>query len=733
MKFKFKNLKKIAAAFLAGTLAVGGMVVPAAADYSKALTAAMTIAKTRVDIPKEYTEFDYAKQSTPSGNCYTMTWQTKNGDEWLKIGVIGDVIIGYESYLYNDAQYGSKTIDYNDGVQAQGFDSESFGFAKLSAGKIIDKATEYLNMLNPEAVTNEISVLSDTIGISTENLCAQVNLQRMHNGIEVFGDTGEIVINKNSGELLAYGLTWTRGIQFKSNETAITQKEAQEAYGKNIGLKPIYRKVSSYGDATQKTVDNMVLLYVPENTNYPIDAFTGEISTFEERYRRRGWSIYYAANMNSLTTNEEAVDDVAEDGGAAGGISWSESELAEIEKTEKLLSTADVVKLFQDDEYVNLPANVKISDSYLSRDSFDEDKYYWSLSLKSGETYFNISCSAKDGELLSYQKSTNNSPVKVDSDAKKAAVEKVSEDILATADKILAKYNAAKTAEYRLLSSEIDTNMPMPLLLDNSTVYGYNVTYARYVNDIEVESDIVTINFDTNGKLKGYNINYTENVKFPSAKNIMTEKEALNALFKQKQMFLSYEISYDDDNNFSNALLFSMENGIVMNAKTGKLTDWEGTDKVENSYEYSDIDENKNKNMINKLKQHGIGIAAKADGTLSPDSLITPDEYIALLRQIGCYVYIPNNTSGEKTVDYIYKRDAVKYYAQSKYDNNILSMSNIFKSMYSDVKEGDEYIGFINAAKTDGFVTSKTSEKFYPRHKLTRIEALKMIYNYFTN
>ncbi len=183
------------ACFISATLSV--------AIYSgiqmSAVQPAMKIVETRIDIPEEYSKFNYNKFSTANGDCYKMVWQNKDNSEWIFVSVVGEVIIGYEFYMLDDFRCDEET-------------NPDFGFADLSADTILTKAQEYLEMLNPETVTSQLEVQSNGLDINVSNACAQVNYQRVVDGINIEGDTAEVVVNKNTGELLAFGLTWTQDV-----------------------------------------------------------------------------------------------------------------------------------------------------------------------------------------------------------------------------------------------------------------------------------------------------------------------------------------------------------------------------------------------------------------------------------------------------------------------------------------------------------------------------------------
>ncbi len=197
-------------------------------------------------------------------------------------------------------------------------------------------------------------------------------------------------------------------------------------------------------------------------------------------------------------------------------------------------------------------------------------------------------------------------------------------------------------------------------------------------------------------------------------------------------MDLNYWVNVDteDNTNVSTALLYTFDS-FTVNSKTGKLCDYNGEDIAATSYEYNDLAGSDNLKIVNILKQHGIALYATEDGKFAAEELITEKEFLDLLTRTGLYPYYNGASPDSFEKDFIYKKDAVKYFIQAKYHTDAFDIDGIFKSLYDDVTEDDPYVGYISAAKAENFITSRKIDKFYPNNKLKRMEALVMIYNYF--
>ena len=77
---------------------------------SKALAAAITTAKTRLDIPEELTEFSYYVSDDAVSNVYDLNWSTPNTvNEYrhVSVRVSGSLILSY--YDSNDGWGGDRT------------------------------------------------------------------------------------------------------------------------------------------------------------------------------------------------------------------------------------------------------------------------------------------------------------------------------------------------------------------------------------------------------------------------------------------------------------------------------------------------------------------------------------------------------------------------------------------------------------------------------------------------
>ena len=143
--------RRILAMSMAAVTALTSTSICALADgqNSEALASAITIAKTRLDIPEELTEFSYNTSENYKTTTYNLTWSTPaDADEYREVSVTvcGSLILSY----FDSSMYSSKNADSH--------------FAKLTGDALYKKAQAAVKKLNP-TVADVISIDRDSLNI----------------------------------------------------------------------------------------------------------------------------------------------------------------------------------------------------------------------------------------------------------------------------------------------------------------------------------------------------------------------------------------------------------------------------------------------------------------------------------------------------------------------------------------------------------------------------------------
>ena len=221
-----KTITKIAAAAMAVMLA--GAAVPAAAvmpvyaiggsstsDGSEVeMQAALTVAKQRVDIPEELTEFTYSTGKSYGTKVFEFTWSTNRdmnnaGVKYIQVSVVGDMITRYE--YYDDSKANSRW-------------SSEPTLAKLTEEEILAKAEGYIKQLDPQ-IAGQVKAKVSSFKLFGDT--AEVTFNRYVNGILVSDNGGSVTIDKNTGELYSFNAQWWDNADFKSPEGAKSEKEIE--------------------------------------------------------------------------------------------------------------------------------------------------------------------------------------------------------------------------------------------------------------------------------------------------------------------------------------------------------------------------------------------------------------------------------------------------------------------------------------------------------------------------
>lgn len=739
-----KTIAKIAAAALAVTLTAAALpeaaVMPVYAvsgsttsnESEVEMKAALTKVKQRVKIPAELTEFTYSTGKSYGTKVYEFIWRNKNaGNDYreISVSIVGDVITSYR-----DSKASAKY-------------SQDPTFAKLSQEKILAKAEGYIKQLNPkiaDQVKTEVSRLNLT------NSTATVSFTRYVNGIEVKSNSGTVTLDKDTGALSNFSVSWWDNADFPSPKSALTEKEIKKEYKKLCNLTPYYG-ISTDWSTGKKTA---TIVYEPDFTS-EIDAFKGEPSTIWQDMQNAGGTRFYGYEAYNMAFDdaEEATSADADVDAGEGGVTFTQAELKKIQLDKNLITPEKAFETLKKDKYAALTDDYVIAsyDVYSEKSDYPvplaedsdtakkekEEEFFLNISFKvkdelkktfKGYKNINVSLNAKTGELLSMNKYSNSSTLpKLDvgeaNAVAEAAAKQYAKDMYAK-----CKPNANNSAEVKTWSGGFET--------------ARRFVFDRYVNGIRVNGDRVSVTVDSAGTVTSYSSNWTEDVKFPSAK-ILSADKAFDKLYTQRDFSYYYTGWITKDGKVKVYLLYDMDD-FYLNAKTGKLCSWNGGEPWSynngSSVKYTDIKGIPQEQAILTLQKYGVTLTN--DSKFKPNEAITKEEFQRLVNSaVGGYYSVEEDV--EEDVGEIVKDDegtakkpagltrteaAVIF--SGRFDNgNILKLKGIYKTPFSDVKSSDENAGYIAVAYAKGFIP-KGNGKFGGSKTITRAEAMQMIYDY---
>lgn len=754
-----KTITKIAAAAMAVMLAGAAVPMRAAtpvyavsgsstSDESEVeMKAALTTVKQRVKIPEELSEFTYSTGKSYGTKVFDFTWKSDKdihnaGIKYIQVSVVGDIITRYE--YYDDSKASSRW-------------SSAPTLAKLTEEEILAKAEGYIKQLDPKIAD---SVKAEVSSFSLFGDTADVRFYRYVNGVKVEDNDGYVTVNKNTGELYSFSASWWDNADFKDAKAAKSEKEIEEAYKKLCTLTPYY-KISTDWETKKKTVR---IVYEPSFTS-EIDAFTGEASTIWQDMRDADGTRFYGyATVEAEEAAEYDMENPATGAGFDGGVVFTEAELKKIQQDENLLTAEQVFELLKKDKYAALTDDYEIKSYEVYSDKTDNDdieeydvvdnetgvtthvkpssankkeekeNFYISVTFaakdKNFKGYKNISVqlNAETGDMISMSKYGNNRQ-----ELPKLNVEKAN----AVAEGAAKQYAKDIFAECK--ANEYNTDPVAEPDEERFTERDRTFYFNRYVNDIQVSGDNIYVTVDSNNVVTGFGFTYTDDVKFPSA-DVLTAEEALDKLYTQRNFNYYYTAWITKDGKVQTYLLYKM-NGFYLNAKTGKLCNWNGEPlnerKDTRDVKYTDIKGIPQEQAILTMQKYGVTITS--DSKFKPNEIITKDEFKKLLNAAlsgyGVYYYdAPEEEEllEESESNCVTRTDAAVLFTQKYDSNHIAELEGIFKTPFSDVKSSDKNIGAIAIAYAKGFIP-KGDGKFNGNKQVTRAEAVQMIYDYLVH
>ncbi|MBQ7835034.1 MAG: S-layer homology domain-containing protein [Ruminiclostridium sp.] len=730
MKFK----KTISAALAMATLMSSTSIVSYAAEDA-AMKQALTYVKQRIEIPEELKDFQHSSSVYNNRNRYSFTW-SKNDEkssEELNVTICGKVITRYNFYSY---EYGDVDVD-------DILNKDLYSFGKLSREELVSKAKKWVKKLNP-TVYNDIEILDDSLNVSIMGSNARLSLRRTKNGIPVNGQNGSITIDKDTGELISFNITWTMGATFANPDKAVSEETAEDGFTEEFPIDLVY--TTEYDWETDTYTPHLIY----RQTKFgQIDALTGKLSTFED---------YVIYDEGDADVEEDCDDDVAFDTAnpSTGGVNFTEAEIEKMEKEDSLIKADEALEMLKEMGIFLLGDNPEVSRSNCSYDkkkdlytrtvSFSsEDKNYYPVGdypvmpayeddvveevdevdvaddvddeiTDDRSVYGSFRINAETGEILhfnSYGYYPNNPETAL---SEKKSLKKIKSSL----KKLIGdKYDEFKITEPNYFYSDYD-KQGNPA--KNAFIVEAYADSPRYVYDIPSNSENVSISINSEGKVTNFSMNYY-GIEYPKPENIITAEQAYDSYFEQIDHKLQYRLAIKEKKTLS-ALVYNTSDRLYIDAFSGKLTNYNGVEYVETyTGGYTDLEDSEYREIAEKLAEYGITLMDEG-GKLNADEYITRDAFTVLARNIGAYYH--NSTGGEKALT---RQFAAKVLTSEIISTKCAELKGIFKSPFSDVKDTNSYVGYIAVANATGIMEGKDG-KFRPSQKITRGEALKMIYDF---
>lgn len=664
-------MKRILAMLLAVCLLLSVMVF--AEDRTQQV---LELVKGRLGDTTEYETFFSSNRVSDGETVYNFNWEDNDTETFRCMSVSvtdSGIILDYNSYTAGESSRTEKpTLD------------------RLPMENVQKTAQDFLQRMNPDIAAslvlepreNSMSLWSNTY---------RFTVQRVENGIPVYGDSGNITVSADGKTVTGFYLQYTEGLTFSDPASALSRDAAEKAYAEKLGMELQYR--SRY-EESKKTV---YAAYVPKvQSGTYIDAFTGEAVTP---------AMIPGGSSDKLFSSDATTEN------SAAGAPMSPAEQQEMENIAGLMTKNDAMKHLRSISLLGLGADMFMITSSLSK-QYRTEHYIYSFRFKSPTQTVSVTMDAKTGQIYSVNRYGELIGTEVTEDAAK----KLAQD---AAEKLAGDY----LQEYRLNED--------------------GCSYTRHVNGVPYYDDSVTVEIDKkSGLMTWFNLQYSD-VEFPSVEGVLTPVQAAEKMFSQTD----YEPHYvrdcisKDSKTFDKATLVYMFTESVgeLDPFTGKMKKSEAAEIPE----YTDISGHYGEEAITVLRKFGVGFASSE---FKPNVTITQGEFLELLRVV---FYGLNTAVLTEGYDYAEaKRTAVNegilsanadlsapltretaavMLVKAMGYGTVASLQGIYNCPFTDVTQNVGHVSILGAM---GVFKGDGNGNFLPEKLLTRADAVVVLYNY---
>lgn len=510
------------------------------------------------DISEEYEDFSVNQQEGEEGGVFT-------------------------NYTWSDEKLGYISVRVDNKGNVVSFDRNYPENKNVSRGRIKEAkeiAEKQINKID-ENILKKYEFVDKKSNLDFKSNIANFTLQRKFKDIEVSNDTILVVVNLNHKKVISFNrnekFVNVKDDQFKDPSNAIDEKQGQEAFKNEIGLKRAY-----YIKYNRETKSNEAIpVYAVINKNLEIDALTGKAIKRDP--------VYFVMDRAK-----------GEMGSAAGDGGLTPIEKEELENQKSLKSKDDAVKAA---ELISTVKGYKLS-NYQTYKS--EDEYYWNLNFTKDDENKNFILDAKTLNLKDFSQYNQNRDKSAEIQSEKAI-------------------NIAKTFIEKVDKGAMENiDLKSPILTEekaNTIVYYPRITGDFYVVENGIE---VTVNNST-GEVYGYNKNFSK-VNFNKPGKDIGFEQAYETIFKGANFGLMYKFNEKMENKLvydfdkANIPYVNMEDGTLINV----YRDYDYIQEIL----YPDLEESKYKKEIAELVEFGLGFP---ESELKPKEEIKQKDLIYLL------------------------------------------------------------------------------------------------------
>jgi S-layer homology domain. len=723
---------KKAIAFLLSAAMVLTSFVQVFADEptDSSLEKAISNVKAVIEVPKDYTKFDYSVSGNKGQQTWRLTWSTGKD---AKLSGNLSVSIDETGFISNYNKYSSSSDTYN-----------TSKLPKYSRQSALEAAKAFLEKIQPGLSSKVEENTDNEKYIGNRNY--YFNFHYIENGIPYNGYNCSVDVDGNTLEVRNYYGSKISGTTFPDKAGILSAEDIRKIIVNAKGIELKY--LQTYEDDSIKV--------------YPAYSLTKAGSSLYDAFK--GDTVNGSNDL--IYTNYSSLKDMAMGSAtqAASANNLTKQELEAVEKVANVMTKDDAEKKIRAISEIGLDDNYTDSYFNLYKNNKNKDQYVWNVSFSRNpekaesnkaidRNYISVSIDAVTGSLVSYQSgyySDRTGDGKIDYDTAKA-----------TAEKIAKKFEPDKFAqtEFSVDRSSVKGTDAKTILPYNSSNYSF--TFRRIVNGIPCDSDYITVSVDgKSGVLANYTVDWY-NGQFPEiAKDkLITIDEAYKNLFDKVGLKLSYVNASVNDEVYMKKygeqakpdvkLVYSVDSSkpTTIDAQTGDVLDSQGKPYVNKEIKpYTDINGHFSEQAVKILQEYGIGFESEK---FLPDQQITQYEFMELIMK-SQDSYFTRYIKDDQKEKYIYdtlvrrgiikqeeinptatvsREESVKFIVRSMGLQRAAEIQGIYVSDFKDKADiSPDLLGYVCIAKGLNLI-SGYNNSFAPKETMTRGEAAVLLYN----
>lgn len=673
-------MKKIMSLILSVCMLFCSIAVSHAED-DKGLEAAITGVKSVIDVPEEFSEFNYRSYSAKNKSVWMLSWLGEGGYLETNITADGEIL----NYYFHDSN------------------ADNSRWANITTSEAQEMAEEFIKKVNPALFERLVlcSKQSYSYGDTEFEYAESIN------GIKIYNRNTYVTVDRVNKRVVNYYTEGKTDKEAVSADTAISVDKALDAYTEKMGAEIVYKKKYDY---KEKTVSTYPVYQLKDKSRKAVDALSGEAV----EYARIEGDNYFGTVGGSGSNKNEAMEDAEADMGAQ----LTPEEILAIESVSGLMGI-DAADAIVKKEFGVLDG-AALSASSLSKDYYS-DKYTYNLRYYRGEKedggYINASASldAKTGELLNWSCYRG---------AYSASVS--AEEAKKTAGEFLLR-NAAE--KIKLCGELLESSSG----LEKEKFYTFSAN--RLANGAVVEDENISVTVDPDGQISRFSADISDYLTFESIDAAMDERSAIAKIAELSGFELCYVYSADADKyipvyEFSNKYT-------TINPMTGEKTQLGSPEPVKPE-KYTDISEHWAESTVNTLLDNGYFMEGES---FEPDKPITVKEFLSYAKFIGAnadddeialMVSYMEPESEEPDINLpLTRKIAARYITENMGYGDIAKHSEIYKYPFADAVS-EEYTGYISICYAKKIFKGDMQGNFNPDKSMTRAEAAAVIYNYYS-